>query len=594
MATGRLSGVLSHLRVAASPSEGGAEEGNLLARFVAAGDEDAFEALVRLHGPMVLRVCRRVLRDAHDAEDAFQAAFLVLARKAASLGRPELLPNWLYGVAYRAALEVKAARRRVRERQVAILPEPAVADEAGAWIDLRPVLDQELSRLPDKYRSAVVLCDLEGRTRGDAARRLGVAEGTLSGRLTTARRMLARRLQRRGVALSAAALATALSQAAAPGAVPGALAASTVEAAAAFAAGPAAGPAVHRITVLTEGVLKAMLMTKLKTVAVLVLLVAGAAGAVAAVAVSQTEGAQPPATAAEAVPKGGNAPRAAPEVRFENAPGWSWYYEPPRKRAELGTSMSTGDATGRGITALFQTDKDGALVVYLAYRRAGSALEYRPVAFDAQRKRHQLAVAQGGGHNDVRLTSFRLDPAELPAAKAEYLGFEILTAEGRKAAAADAASRARKAGVEVLPLPEVGRAYDFTLTAADGKKLRARDLRGKVVLVDCWATWCNPCMQKMPALKKLYEKYHGQGLEIVGVCFDQDATKGKKAVERLGLDWPQVMVPAEGKARELWATATGIDSIPRLLLIDRGGVLRADCTPGELESRIAKLIAEKP
>jgi RNA polymerase sigma factor (sigma-70 family) len=592
MATGRLSGVLSHLRGAACPSGGRAAEGDLLARFVAARDEDAFESLVRLHGPMVLGVCRRMLSNHHDAEDAFQAAFLVLARKAASLGRPEQLANWLYGVACRSALEVKAARRRLRERQVAVLPEPAVADEAGDWVDLQPVLDQELSRLPDKYRSAVVLCDLEGRTRGDAARRLGVAEGTLSGRLTTARRMLARRLERHGVALSAAALATALSQAAAPGAVPGVLAASTIQAAAAFAAGQAAGPAIHQITVLTEGVLKAMLMSKVKTVALLVLLAAGVVGAAAAMAVSQNPGA--PATAAGAAPKDGGAPQAAPEPRFENAPGWAWYSEPPRKRAELGTSMSTGDVSGRGVTALFQTDKDGALVVYLAYHRAGSALEYRPVAFDVQRRRHQLAVVQGGGHNDVRLTSFRLDPAVLPAAKAEYLGFEILTTEGRKTAAADAASRARKAGVEVLPLPEVGRAYDFTLTAADGKKLRARDLRGKVVLVDCWATWCNPCMQKMPALKKLYEKYHGQGLEIVGVCFDQDGTKGKKAIERLGLGWAQVIVPAEDKARELWATATGIDSIPRLLLIDRGGVLRADCTPGELESLITKLIAEKP
>ena len=179
-------------------------DGQILECFITRRDEAAFEALVRRHGPMVLGVCRRILRNTHDAEDAFQATFLVLARKAPSIGQRELVGNWLYGAAYRAALEAKAARRRVRERQVSAMPEPEAAAEAQDWVDLRPVLDQELSRLPDKYRVPVALCDLQGRTRRDVARQLGIPAGTLSGRLATARRVLASRLARVGVALSAA------------------------------------------------------------------------------------------------------------------------------------------------------------------------------------------------------------------------------------------------------------------------------------------------------------------------------------------------------------------------------------------------------
>ncbi len=200
MAAQQLDRVIRQLRRSALLRDhGDATDGQLLDRFLDRQDKAAFETLVRRHGSMVLSVCRRVLGNTHDAEDAFQATFLVLVHKAASLAMRELVGNWLYGVAHRTALEARtlAARRRVREKQVSEMPEPAMP-EAAADGDLRLLLDRELSQLPDKYRVPIVLCDLEGRTRKEVARQLGVPESTVSGRLTTARRLLARRWRARG------------------------------------------------------------------------------------------------------------------------------------------------------------------------------------------------------------------------------------------------------------------------------------------------------------------------------------------------------------------------------------------------------------
>jgi RNA polymerase sigma factor (sigma-70 family) len=185
-------------------------DGQLLAQFVAMRDEPAFAAIVQRHGPMVLGVCRRVLRHEQDAEDAFQATFLVLARKASSVLKRESLGCWLYQVAHRTALAAAAVcrRSRVRERPMNEMPHPEVAPaEPQDW---RPLLDRELSRLPARYRAAVILCDLEGLSRKQAARQLGIVEGTLSSRLATARKMLARRLADSGFLLSGSLLVVAL------------------------------------------------------------------------------------------------------------------------------------------------------------------------------------------------------------------------------------------------------------------------------------------------------------------------------------------------------------------------------------------------
>ena len=156
MAASPMSSVLRHLRAVCVADEG-ATDGQLLKCFLDQQDEAAFEALVRRHGAMVLGVCRRVLQNPHDAEDAFQATFLVLVRKAASIVPREMVGNWLYGVAYRTALKAKAAaiKQRAKEMQVKDMPRHESADDDLIWRNLQPLLDRELNRLPDKYRVPV-------------------------------------------------------------------------------------------------------------------------------------------------------------------------------------------------------------------------------------------------------------------------------------------------------------------------------------------------------------------------------------------------------------------------------------------------------
>jgi RNA polymerase sigma factor (sigma-70 family) len=298
MATGQMSRVIHHLRRAALLEDEKLSDGQLVDDFLTRREETAFEALVRRHGPMVLGVCRRVLHNEHDAEDAFQATFLVLVRKAASLRPRDTVGNWLYGVAYNTALKARAqaVRRRAKEAMVKDMPRQDTPETAQDW---QPLLDQELSRLPDKYREAVVLCDLEGKTREQAGRQLGIPAGTLSGRLTTARRLLAKRLTLRGVTMSAGALAASLAPQVASASVPLPLVAITVKAAAGLAAGEvAAGVISAQVAALTEGVMKAMFLTKLRvTAALLVAIGLFAAGGGTLVQSLAATAADPAATA---------------------------------------------------------------------------------------------------------------------------------------------------------------------------------------------------------------------------------------------------------------------------------------------------------
>ena len=250
-------------RIRASDAARKTPDAELLARFIASHDEAAFAALVQRHGPMVLRLCVRILGDSPDAEDAFQATFLVLARRASSLSRPALLGNWLYGVAYRTALKVRAdaVRRRTSGREELVVDAPNPVDEAARH-ELRRVMDDELSRLPDRYRVPLVLHYLEGRSQEEVAQLIGCPRKTITTRLARASERLRRRLTRRGVALSSGALAAALCGEA-PASVPAMLRDATVKGAMLFVAG---GSALVPATVVAfaEGVIQAMFLTKIK------------------------------------------------------------------------------------------------------------------------------------------------------------------------------------------------------------------------------------------------------------------------------------------------------------------------------------------
>jgi cobalt-zinc-cadmium efflux system membrane fusion protein len=277
---------LRHLKKSVDPSSaGGLTDPQLLERFVADRDEAAFEVLVWRHAALVWQAARRLLPRAEDAEDVFQATFLALAREAGAIRRPGALAGWLYRVAYRAALRARATTLRAAQAsQVAELPAAAAADVA-AWRELRPVLDDEINRLPEKYRVAVVLCYLEGRTLEEAARQLGCPRGTVSSRLAGARDRLRGRLARRGLAPTGALPALLVPARDGATAAPAALVRATAEAGVRFASGRAAGGAVAPVAAaLAEGVLRTMWLTKVRVVAgvVLVLAVACAAAGVLA------------------------------------------------------------------------------------------------------------------------------------------------------------------------------------------------------------------------------------------------------------------------------------------------------------------------
>ncbi|HEV3165827.1 MAG TPA: RNA polymerase sigma factor [Isosphaeraceae bacterium] len=266
MASGHHGAVLHYLhRLFSAGSVAGMGETQLLERFIARRDEAAFEALVARHGPMVLAVCRKVLRDEHDVEDAFQATFLVLVRRAGSIQRRELLANWLFGVAHRVAVRARtqSGKRRAMEKNQ-LKTEFAARPAREADLDEGPILLDEVSRLPAHHREVVVLCHLEGLSIEEAAQQLNCPAGTIKSRLARARDRLHNRLTRRGLAVSVGALSALLPKPASAS-VPTTLINATVKAAARVATGQVTAGAVSATVIqLTEGVVKTMFLNKLK------------------------------------------------------------------------------------------------------------------------------------------------------------------------------------------------------------------------------------------------------------------------------------------------------------------------------------------
>jgi RNA polymerase sigma factor (sigma-70 family) len=358
MARGQVGAALGHLRqLIGAGRSGEATDRQLLECFAAGDGEAAFAELVRRHGPLVLGVCRRVLHHLQDAEDAFQATFLVLARKAGAVRWEPSVARWLYEVAYRVArkAQLSAARRSARERHpIDMVPSEPAAEAVRS--ELRLLLDEEVNRLPRKYRSPVVLCYLEGKTNQEAAHELGWTKGTVSGRLARARDLLRARLTRRGLALSAAALAPALAEGGAAPAVPAALAAATVRAAAGAAVGVSPPAAA-----LAADVLRDLARTRLQFLALALLaVVVAAAGALAVgerVRDRQTDHRPPRAERRN--------PGRQPQVRRPRHPGYAWVPARTLTREDL-DSAALALAFAPGGQTLATAHADGTIKLWNA------------------------------------------------------------------------------------------------------------------------------------------------------------------------------------------------------------------------------------
>jgi RNA polymerase sigma factor (sigma-70 family) len=269
MAGKSLNAVVRHIRqLATVQASRGLSDRELLERFLDANDESAFTVLVERHAPMVLGVCRRALRNHHDAEDACQATFLVVARAGASIRKKTALSSWLHGVACRTASNLRREHERRRRREQGV--EPPVPEDTGddmSWQEVQVILDEELEHLPERYRAPLVLCYLDGKTRDEAAQQLGIRTGTLHGRLERGRELLRKRLMARGLTLSAALFAAALRDNVAHASLSPTLVLSSTKAALLLAAGNAlpAGIISRTALTLTQEVLRSMFLAKLKT-----------------------------------------------------------------------------------------------------------------------------------------------------------------------------------------------------------------------------------------------------------------------------------------------------------------------------------------
>jgi thiol-disulfide isomerase/thioredoxin len=276
-------------------------------------------------------------------------------------------------------------------------------------------------------------------------------------------------------------------------------------------------------------------------------------------------------------------------AQAELPPGWEWELAPTKlhewwRQGGLSRFVDSG-------LLLATPGEEGQVIVYHVRKdesesHGAEAPEYRVYLLDAdgQQIRSGGSMSMSGRSRlGVSRFQFRSEQDQEPAS----IGLAVLTFEGKKQLSEAALARAAEAGASALPLPVVGRPFAFDLPTIDGGRVRSEDLRGKVVLIDAWATWCGPCMAKMPELKKIREQYKDQGMVVIGLSFDRTKEAAEKTIDGQGLAWAHIYASDAAKGDSaLWREATGISSIPRLFLIDREGILRGDLRPHELKEAI--------
>jgi RNA polymerase sigma factor (sigma-70 family) len=562
---------LRHLLGASGAPE--LSDGQLLTQFATRRDEAAFAELVRRHGPMVRGVCRRVLGNPHDADDAFQATFLILARKAAGAGRYPSVGGWLHAVAYHVALRerARAGRRRQHERQVArVSSEEAITDQDRR--ELRLVLDEELGRLPEKYRTPLVLCYLEGRSNAEAAQELACPVSTLGWRLGRGRELLRGRLRRRGLGLPAAAVAGVVAERASA-ALPAALVAAVVQGAVAFTRGSAAaGGAGPGAAALAEGVLMSMALRKVVCALALALTVALGLGA--ALWAFRGSAAEPPSGNPAAGPRAAAPKRSAPRavaraVAFKERKT----FRPPRR------------------------DGQARVVQFLAFSPDGKRL----VEGDSQDARvydagtgKELAALRGPV---PKLTAVNPETgAESPTmtVSAQF----VFGAAGKELAAID------ETGVTLWDLGKKKVVADLDIGgyrgdrqpvrfesnavtfSADGKRAAAGDVEGTVKLWDLTGLW-----RRKPLARPELRTLRGAGTAVQALAFSADA-RLVAAVHNRG--HVRVWEAATGKRRlAVRGNGVEIDMIPytrtvvfgpdgkRLAVADRSGLRLLEVAGGK-------------
>jgi RNA polymerase sigma factor (sigma-70 family) len=541
-----LAGALHYIRALADTESASDEE--LLSRFVARRDESAFATLLGRHGPLVLGVCRQVLGDAHDAEDAFQATFFVLARKAASIRSREALPAWLHRVACNIARTARtcARQRRAHERQAALLGPPPEADMALR--DWQPILHDEVDRLPAKYRVPVVLCYFAGNTHDEASRQLGCPLGTVKGRLARARDLLRTRLARRGVDLSGATVATLLAQDVASAVAP-ALLGHTLQAAVSFAAGPAAAT---QAVALAKGALQTMTSTRHWHALALVL----ALGAIACALAAVTGPAGQRGTTAAPLPR--------PFPRLDAAGGPL----PPGAIARLGTVRFRhgGDVTTvvhfPGGQTVASGSRDGTVRLWSS--RTGKELRRFPGSYVTQAPDGKTWASWDNWAimgETIRLwdaTGRLLLELNRPGGAITVVfspNSKVLAVGGVSARKLNQLSLWDVATGQELPAPRMGEKYDYVYRLAfspDGKTIATSGDDDRTVRF-----WDLATGKELPPLgengRALAYSPDGRALALEG--WDRPGTKGAKPVVRL------FDIAARKELRRLRGLAGGIGAL---------------------------------
>lgn len=265
---------------------------------------------------------------------------------------------------------------------------------------------------------------------------------------------------------------------------------------------------------------------------------------------------------------------------YENPPGWKWLIEPMKINVGSGHSIN-------GILMISSIDHSGAFTLTVGWKPE-EGTNYRPVVFDSLKQRYLSDSSTGPGAKDMIMTKYTWNNIKIE--NIARIGFEMLTPAGWLVASKEALKRAKKMGIKVLPYPQIGEPFEFELETYDGGLIRSKELLGKVVVLDCWATWCNPCMQKIPDIQKLQKEFSPKHFEVIGINFDFDTELLEKALKQKAINWRTVHVPTDSAVRDLWFDASSIDYLPRLFVLDQDGMMRLDSSDiNKLKSIVTNL-----